>query len=130
MLTSHPLWQSGGGGGGAFTAQVSDDDVSTYQFWNGIPPRPVIYAPYVTASALGGTGPFTYAWTEVDKSSLGWPYPSGQTISAAAAATTRWSDDDTSGPFSSTGWWKCTITDATAATAITPEVRVEIERST
>jgi hypothetical protein len=130
MLTSLPLWQSGGGGGGAFTAQVSDDDISKYQFWNGIPPRPVIYTSYVTASPLGGIGPFTYAWAEVDRSGDGYTYPSGQSVSSATAASVRWSDDDSTGAFASTGWWKCTITDATTATADTPEVRVEIERAT
>lgn len=131
MLASLPFWsgQAAGSVGATLTAQVSDNDISVIQFWNGVPPRPVVYTGYVTASALGGTAPYTYLWAEVDGSPT-YPYPSGQSISSTTAATVRWSDDDTAGGFTSTGLWACTITDSLGATAVTPTVRVEIERTT
>lgn len=133
MLASLPFWSgdSPGAPGASMTAQVSDDDISAYQFWNGIPPRPVVYTGYVAASPIGGTAPYTYLWAEVDGSPI-YTYPSGQSLSLttpATSATVRWQQDEV-GPFTSTGLWACTITDSLGATAVTPTVRVEIERTT
>lgn len=131
MLACLPFWSgaSPGSPGASLTAQVSDDDILGSTFWNGVPPRPVVYSPYVTASALGGTAPYTYLWAEVDGSPT-YPYPSGQSISSTTAATVRWSDDDTAGDFATVGLWQCTITDSLGATATTPIVTVQIERTT
>lgn len=134
MLAALPFWsgQAAGSPGATLTAQVSDNDISASLFWNGIPPRPVVYTGYVTASPIGGTAPYTYLWAEVDGSPT-YPYPSGQSLSLttpATSATVRWQDDDAAGDFTSTGLWACTITDSLGATAVTPTVRVEIERTT
>lgn len=74
-----------------------------------------------TASPVGGTGPYTYAWTWASGGS-------GITFGSASSAATNFSATGLGNPETRTGIARCTITDATTATA-TVDVSVYIERT-
>lgn len=111
-----------GGGGSGFSVTVSPGAAVGLLFT----PEPAslfqtVTTSNVTASAAGGTGPYTYSWTYVSGSSAHIPSnPSG--------ATTNWSATQ---PKNSTrqSVWRVTATDSLSATA-TADVAVETESAT
>jgi len=74
-----------------------------------------------TASPIGGTGPFSYAWTWASGGS-------GISFGSASSAGTNFTATSLGNPETRSGIARCTITDATAATAIV-DVSVTIERT-
>lgn len=130
MQVAIPFWRGATTGSGGFTAYVNSQNADGYAFYDGTPPAPIIYTDEITVTAYNGTEPYTYQWTEVDNSSEGYTYPSGIDIANDTSATTRFREQDASGAYSKTGFFKCTVTDATAATTETAWVEVLIEQTT
>ena len=105
---------AGGGGMGGFTVNASplsaigsgssaaDIDVTTND---------------ITATPVGATAPYTYAWTEVSSSAV-W------TILSPTASTTRFRAVDVPGNSSATAVFLCTVTDSRGRTG-TVEVTAE-----
>lgn len=129
MQSAIPFWQyssggGGGGGGGGFSVALSSTFEDGYGFWNGVPPASVIYTVNaVSAIPFGGVAPYTYAWAEVGG-------PSGIDIQNPTSQSTRFSEYSTSGAYSKTGYFECTVTDATMATATSGQVEILIEQTT
>lgn len=111
-----------GGGGSGFSVTITPGSADGYVF-NPEPASLIqhVITNSVTASAAGGTGPYTYAWTYVSGSSA-------HTPSAPAAATTGFSADQ---PKNSerNSVWRVTATDSLAATA-TADIPVRTEAAT
>ena len=76
----------------------------------------------VTASATGGTAPYTYAWSNVGGDS---------SISAASPtnASTAFRRGSCVSGNTYTSTWVCTVTDATTATATSAALQVSITRT-
>ena len=70
----------------------------------------------VTATAVGGTGPYSYAWTRTDGGADAW------TISTASAATTSFRASAVPPSDTHTATFICTVTDANGVTAATSAV--------
>lgn len=122
MNKTIPFWHLPSGS--TLTAIGSSHNVTDgYAFWDGTPPAPVIYTGSVTVTGVGGTPPYTYAWTEVGG-------PSGIDISHAALATTNFREQSATGPYVKVGQFLCTVTDAVLATATWAVDDVTIEQST
>ena len=121
MQVCPPFWSSSTSS--VLTAVPSTTSVIKYQFWDGTAPAPTVYSDYVTCTAVGGSLPYTYLWTEVGG-------PSGIAIVSSTSATTRFSGYAVSGDFAYDGNFICTVTDSLGATAATVSVNVQIERST
>lgn len=121
-----PLWSySGGGPGpGGLAGSCSPPFVYGYRTTPGS-----VVSSACTCTAVNGTPPYTYAWIEVDESGGGYPYPSGISPTSAASASTTFSKYFGSSG-SKTGWFKCQVTDATLATALSNEIEVLLEMGT
>ena len=122
MNKTIPFWHLPSGG--ALSAVGTSHNVTDgYAFWNGTPPAPMIYTGSVTVTGVGGTPPYTYAWTEVGG-------PSGILPHFPTAATTNFREQDATGAYVKVGQFLCTVTDAAAATATWAVDDVTIEQST
>ena len=130
MQVAIPFWRGGSAATSGLTAYVSAQNADGYAFYDGSPPAPIIYTDEITVTAYNGTAPYTYQWTEVDNSSEGYTYPSGIDIANPTSASTRFREQDATGAYSKIGFFKCTVTDAAAATADTAWVEVLIEQTT
>ena len=130
MLTSAPLWQATSAV--PMYVQVSDTFAGGYEFYDGTPPEPTVASGEITATPVGGTAPYTYAWTEVDHSPT-FPYPCGATTTDPTSATTHWTFTQASpGDWVVQGYYKCTVTDSAGSPAVVDSVEVEVilEQST
>ena len=75
-----------------------------------------------TATASGGTAPYTYAWTKVSGDSI--------TIDSASAATTTFRATSVAAGEMRTATFRCTATDSTGGTPLTAtaDINVTIDR--
>lgn len=111
------VWTAGGGGGG-FTASAVP--LSSY---GGIAQgsTTTVYADAITVTPTGGAGPYTYAWALVSGDPGTW------TFTAPAAQTSRVGRANVAPGTDYTHIVKCTVTDASGATADTPDITVTVE---
>lgn len=111
-----------GGGGSGLSVTISPG--SAYGFLFDPEPAPLfatVTTNSVTATAAGGTGPYTYAWTKVSGDSA-------LSANSPAAATTTFSANVAKNDERS-GVWRVTATDSLAATA-TADITVRVEYMT
>ena len=103
-----------GGAGGTLAVSISPTDVgnfSTAPSFTG--------AIGVTATASGGTGPYTYAWTKVSGNAI--------TIASPSSATTKFNVSGMAVNETRLATFRVTATDAVLATA-TSDVPVSMDR--
>lgn len=103
-----------GGGGGSLSVSISPGEAHGSFIAVGIGPTvKFVVTNNVTATATGGTGPYTYSWTRVSGDSA-------PQVSNATAATVSWSANIPRETiyFAS---WRVTVTDSLLATAIADE---------
>lgn len=96
------------------------DITNEYQSGSGPLSNGFVTSDTITASAVGGTAPYTYAWEHVDGS-----LAMGNGDSPSTAATTF--SATVSEFFTQDATFRCKITDANGAFAYTPEVFVSLE---
>lgn len=103
-----------GGAGGTLAVSISPTDVgnfSTAPSFTGVTGA--------TATASGGTSPYTYAWTKVSGDAI--------TIASPSSATTKFSVSGMASPETRIANFRVTATDAVLATAIS-DVQVSMDR--
>ena len=122
MNKTIPFWHLPDGG--TLSAVGTSHNVTDgYAFYDGSPPAPVIYTGSVTVTGVGGTPPYTYAWTDVTPAS-------GIHIHFPTSATTNFYEQSATGPYVKIGQFLCTVTDAVAATSTWSVDDVTIEQTT
>lgn len=109
---------SGGGGGGSLT--VTATPLAAYGA-RAVDAAVNVNCEQITASATGGTPPYSYLWTEVGSTPESWA------IEFPNAAVTRFSCDSVGPGDVFAAAFKCTATDATGATGDTPSVNVNVQ---
>lgn len=96
----------------ALSAVVSPENVAGIVSRTGSSP---VTTESSTASPQGGVAPFTYLWAAV--AAPGW------SIATPTAPTTRFTSPSLAASQTATGFFSCTITDATGAVAVSGRVK-------